>query len=92
MSTTRDTILRAAVDRTGEETVYDPKDFTEAFTEGSDATADRELKTFRTSLMKRQNSRGAALRGAPERPPTPEEELARLIQDALANSTDTQQA
>ena len=83
MSTTRDAILRAAVDRTGEETVYDPKDF-----KGSDAAADRGL----ASLMKRQNSSGAALRGAPERPPTPEEELARLIQDALANSTDTQQA
>jgi hypothetical protein len=46
MSTTRDAILRAAVDRTGEETVYDPKDFT-----GSDAAADRGL----ASLMKRQS-------------------------------------
>jgi hypothetical protein len=83
MSTTRDAILRAAVDRTGEETVLDTKKF-----EGSsDAAKDRALAT---GLLARPS--GPALRGAPERPPTPEEELARLIQDALANSTDTQQA
>ncbi len=82
MSTTRDAILRAAADRTGEEKVLDTKQF-----RGSDAAADRALAK---GLGARPS--GPALRGAPERPPTPEEELARLIQDALANSTDTQQA
>lgn len=84
MSTTRDAILRASLDRTGEDYDYDPKLFKDF--KASDATADRALK----GLCAR--SSGPALRGAPERPPTPEEELARLIQDALANSTDTQQA
>jgi len=85
MSTTRDAILRASLDRTGEDYDYDPKLFKDF--KGSDAAADRALAK---GLGARPS--GPALRGAPERPPTPEEELARLIQDALANSTDTQQA
>lgn len=83
MSTTRDAILRAAANRTGEEKVLDTKEFRGS----SDAAKDRALAK---GLGARPS--GPALRGAPERPPTPEEELARLIQDALANSTDTQQA
>ena len=82
-TTTRDAILAAAANRAGEETVYDTKEFRGS----SDAAKDRALAK---GLLARPS--GAALRGAPERPPTPEEELARLIQDALANSTDTQQA
>lgn len=85
MSTTRDAILRASLDRSGDDFVYEPEVF-KGF-KGSDATADRALAK---GLLARPS--GPALRGAPERPPTPEEELARLIQDALANSTDTQQA
>ena len=85
-TTTRDAILAAAANRAGEETVFDTKKFRGS----SDATADRELPLLAKGLGARPS--GAALRGAPERPPTPEEELARLIRDALTNSTDTQQA